>query len=103
MMGNEKWILYNNVEYKRSWNKWNKAKGNITECTISIILFAFDMNIIVKTTEVENRGPLIRSAEHQLHIGDFKDNLIMLYSHNHADSCINHNDNTIIMTSDTVF
>ena len=23
-MGNEKWILYNNVEWKRSWGKWNE-------------------------------------------------------------------------------
>ena len=25
-MGDEKWILYNNVEWKRSWGKWNEPR-----------------------------------------------------------------------------
>ena len=30
-MGDEKWILYNNVEWKRSWDKLKKTPTNHTK------------------------------------------------------------------------
>lgn len=41
------------------------GKGIITGCTISVILFALAINMVVKTTEVECRRPLSRSGARQ--------------------------------------
>ena len=34
VMGNEKWILYNNMEWKRSWNKWNEPPLTTLEASL---------------------------------------------------------------------
>ncbi|KAK0146517.1 hypothetical protein N1851_014151 [Merluccius polli] len=42
---------------------WHRiGKGIITGCTISVILFALAMNMVVKSAEVECRGPLTKSG-----------------------------------------
>ncbi|RXN33229.1 reverse transcriptase [Labeo rohita] len=50
-------------------------KGIITGCTISVILFALAMNMIVKLAEVECRGPLSWSGVRQPPIRAFMDDL----------------------------
>lgn len=45
---------------------WHKLeKGIITGCTISMILFSLAMNMLVKSAEVQCRGPLIKSGVRQ--------------------------------------
>ena len=34
-MGDEKWILYNNVEWKRSWGKWNEPPSTTSKASSS--------------------------------------------------------------------
>lgn len=47
-------------------SEWHKLeKGIITGCTISVILFALAMNMLVKSAEVQCRGLLTKSAAHQ--------------------------------------
>lgn len=45
---------------------WHRLeKGIITGCTISVILFALAMNMIVKSAEVECQGPMATSGVRQ--------------------------------------
>lgn len=48
-------------------------KGIITGCTISVTLFAMAMNMLVKSAEVECRGPLTKSGIRQPPIRAFMD------------------------------
>ncbi len=50
-------------------------KGIITGCTISVILFALAMNMVVKSAEVECRGPLTKSGIRQPPIRAYMDDL----------------------------
>lgn len=50
-------------------------KGIITGCTMSVILFALAMNMLVKAEEVECRGPLTKSGTWQPPIRAFMDDL----------------------------
>ena len=50
-------------------------KGIITGCTISVLLFSLAMNMIVKSAEVECRGPMSRSGTRQPPIRAFMDDL----------------------------
>ena len=50
-------------------------KGIITGCTISVILFALAMNMLVKSAEVECRGPLTKSGTRQPPIRAYMDDL----------------------------
>lgn len=55
---------------------WQRLeKGIITGCTISVPLFALAMNMIVKSAEVECRGPMSRSGTWQPPIRAFMDDL----------------------------
>ncbi|XP_028292553.1 uncharacterized protein LOC114455485 [Gouania willdenowi] len=55
---------------------WHKlGKGIITGCTISVILFALSMNMLVKSAEVQCRGPLSKSGVRQPPIRAFMDDL----------------------------
>lgn len=55
---------------------WHRLeKGIITGCTISVILFALAMNMIVKSAEVECRGPLTTSGVRQPPVRAFMDDL----------------------------
>ncbi|XP_063080140.1 uncharacterized protein LOC134470047 [Engraulis encrasicolus] len=55
---------------------WHRLeKGIITGCTISVSLFALAMNMLVKSAEVECRGPLSRSGTRQPPIRAFMDDL----------------------------
>ena len=42
------------------WNWFDK--GIITDCTISVIIFPLAMNMVVKSTEVDFRGPLTKTG-----------------------------------------
>ncbi len=50
-------------------------KGIITGCTISVILFALAMNMLIKSAEVECRGQLTKSCVRQPPIRAFMDDL----------------------------
>ncbi len=55
---------------------WQRLeKGIITGCTISVPLFALAMSMIVKSAEVECRGPMSRSGTRQPPIRAFMDDL----------------------------
>ncbi|XP_057679566.1 uncharacterized protein LOC130908003 [Corythoichthys intestinalis] len=55
---------------------WHRLeKGIITGCTISVVLFALAMNMVVKAAEVECRGPLSRSGVRQPPIRAYMDDL----------------------------
>ena len=57
-------------------SEWHRLeKGIITGCTISVILFALAMNMLVKSAEVECRGPLTKSGVRQPPIRAFMDDL----------------------------
>lgn len=71
---------YNNFQLRvtsRSiTSAWQRLeKGIITGCTISVPLFSLAMNMIVKSAEVECRGPLSRSGTRQPPIRAFMDDL----------------------------
>ena len=55
---------------------WHRiGKGIITGCTISVILFAPAMNMVVKSAEVECRGPLTKSGVRKPPIRAYMDDL----------------------------
>ena len=55
---------------------WHQLqKGIITGCTISVILFALAMNLLVKTAETECRGPQSKTGTRQPPIRAFMDDL----------------------------
>ncbi|XP_048863711.1 uncharacterized protein LOC125738598 [Brienomyrus brachyistius] len=56
-------------------NWYRLEKGIITGCTISVILFALAMNMLVKAAEMECRGPLSKSGIRQPPIRAFMDDL----------------------------
>lgn len=65
--------------YRNSASEWHQLeKGIITRCTISGILFALAMNMVVKATEVECRGPLSKSGIQQPPIRAFMDGLTVI-------------------------
>ncbi|CAJ1075238.1 LOW QUALITY PROTEIN: uncharacterized protein LOC109089580 [Xyrichtys novacula] len=71
---------YNNFSLRvssgTSTSEWHRLeKGIITGCTISVSLFALAMNMLVKSAEVECRGPLSRSGTRQPPIRAFMDDL----------------------------
>lgn len=64
------------VTFGNSTSDWHQLKkGIITGCTISIILFALAMNMVVKAAETECRGPLSKSGIRQPPIRAFMDDL----------------------------
>lgn len=71
---------YNNFSARVSsgqvTSSWHKLeKGIITRCTISVSLFSLAMNMIVKSAEVECRGPKSSSGTRQPPIRAFMDDL----------------------------
>ncbi|XP_061920230.1 uncharacterized protein LOC133660667 [Entelurus aequoreus] len=55
---------------------WHRPeKGIITGCTISVVLFTLAMNMVVKSAEVQCRGPLSRSGVRQPPIRAYMDDL----------------------------
>ena len=56
--------------------KWQRLEvGIITGCTVSVILFAAAMNLIVKSVEKMNRGPTLRSSTKQPPIRIYVDDM----------------------------
>ncbi|XP_053339380.1 uncharacterized protein LOC128510861, partial [Clarias gariepinus] len=71
---------YNNFQLRVTsgslTSAWQRLeKGIITGCTISVPLFSLAMNMIVKSAEVECRGPLSKSGTRQPPIRAFMDDL----------------------------
>ncbi|XP_039504261.1 uncharacterized protein LOC120460516 [Pimephales promelas] len=71
---------YNNFSLRVSSgtliSEWQRLeKGIITGCTISVSLFALAMNMLVKSAEVECRGPLSRTGTRQPPIRAFMEDL----------------------------
>ncbi|XP_067284127.1 uncharacterized protein [Pseudorasbora parva] len=61
---------------------WHRLeKGIITGCTISVILFALAMNMLVKSAEAQCRGPLTKSGIRQPPIRAFMDDLTVTTPH----------------------
>ncbi|XP_049337547.1 uncharacterized protein LOC125802987 [Astyanax mexicanus] len=74
------WDYYSNFSLRFTsgsvTSAWHRLeKGIITGCTISVVLFALAMNMMVKAAEVECRGPLSRSGIRQPPIRAFMDDL----------------------------
>ncbi|XP_061733213.1 uncharacterized protein LOC133536595 [Nerophis ophidion] len=64
------------VSSGKTTSDWHRLeKGIITGCTISVILFVLAMNMLVKSAEVQCRGPLSRSGVRQPPIRAFMDDL----------------------------
>jgi len=60
-------------------SEWRKLeKGNITVCTIAGILFALAMNMLVKSAEIQCRGPFTKSGVWQPPIRAFMDDLTVM-------------------------
>ena len=53
----------------------NLERGIITGCTISATVFTLAMNLLIKTTELECRGPVTRSGVRQSLIRAYMDNM----------------------------
>lgn len=71
---------YNNFQTRVSSgpikSEWHRLeKGIIMVCTISVALFTLAMNIVVKSAEVECRGPLTKSGVRQPPIRAYMDGL----------------------------
>ena len=60
---------------KSAWH--TLEKGIITSCTISAILFALAMNMLIKATEAECRGPTMRSDLRHPPIRAYMDDMTM--------------------------
>lgn len=43
-------------------SSWHSLEKGITGCTILVVLFAIATDMVVKSTEVECRGPLTKSG-----------------------------------------
>ncbi|XP_067296477.1 uncharacterized protein [Pseudorasbora parva] len=74
---------YNNFSARVSsgqvTSSWHQLeKGIITGCTISVSLFSLAMNMIVKSAEVECRGPKSKSGTRQPPIRAFMDDLTVM-------------------------
>lgn len=66
---------YNNFQM-RTVSAWHKLEsGFVTRCTISATLICQAINIIIKATKVECRGPVTRSGLRQLPIRAYMDDM----------------------------
>ena len=76
---------YNNFQMRISsgsvTSDWHRLeRGIITGCTISATLFALAMNMIVKSAEVECRGPIMKTGVRQPPIRAYMDDLTVTTS-----------------------
>ena len=69
------YIRFNVGERTTNWQRLEK--GIITGCTISVIIFASAVNLIVKSAEKECKGPLMRSGIRQAPVKAFMDDLTL--------------------------
>ena len=69
------YIRFNVGERTTNWQRLEK--GIITGCTISVIIFASAVNLIVKSAEKECKGPLMRSGIRQPPVKAFMDDLTL--------------------------
>lgn len=64
------------LDYGQLTSDWHQLEvGIITDCTISVTLFALAMNMLVKAAETECRGPLSKAGVRQPPIRAFMDDL----------------------------
>lgn len=61
----------NSESVASDWHRFEK--GLITGCSVSVTLFAFTMNMVVKAAEVECRGPITSSGVRQPSIRAYMD------------------------------
>ena len=76
---------YNNFQVRITsgvqTSDWHRLeRGIITGCTISVILFALAMNMLVKSAEVECRGPKMKSGVRQPPIRAYMDDMTITTS-----------------------
>ena len=64
-----------NVTLRRLRMRHRLERGVITGCTISVILFTIVFNMLIKSTEVECRGPLMKTGVRQPPIRAYIDDL----------------------------
>lgn len=62
-------------DFTTSWQRLEK--GIVTGCTISVILFAATMNLLVKTVEKPRRGVVLSSGVQQAPVKAFMDDIII--------------------------
>merc|ERR1711872_586321 len=61
---------------KEFTTEWQKVeKGIITGCTMSVILFALSMTMLVMSTKEETKGPNTRSGQQQVNASLFMDDI----------------------------
>ena len=66
-------IRFTTKEFTTEWQK--VEKGIITGCTMSVILFALSMTMLVMSTKEETKGPSTRSGQQQVNASLFMDDI----------------------------
>ena len=66
-------IRFTTKEFTTEWQK--VEKGIITGCTMSVILFALSMTMLVMSTKEETKGPNTRSGQQQVNASLFMDDI----------------------------
>ena len=66
-------IRFTTNEFTTEWQK--VEKGIITGCTISVILFALSMTMVVMSAKEETKGPKTRSGQRQVNASLFMDDI----------------------------
>ena len=61
------------ADFTKDWQKLEK--GIITGCTLSVILFALSMTMLVSEAEKETKGPKMRSGQEQRNSRLFMDDV----------------------------
>ena len=69
------YIRFNVGERTTNWQRLEK--GIITGCTISVVIFASAVNLIVKSAEKKCKDPLMRSGIRQPPVKAFMDDLTL--------------------------
>ena len=66
-------IRFTTKEFTTEWQK--VEKGIITGCTMSVILFALSMTMLVTSVKEETKGPTTRSGQRQVNASLFMDDI----------------------------
>ena len=66
-------IRFTTKEFTTDWQK--VEKGIITGCTMSVILFALSMTMLVMSAKKETKGPTTRSGQRQVNASLFMDDI----------------------------
>ena len=66
-------IIFTTREFTTEWQR--VEKGIITGCTMSVILFALSMTMLVMSVKEETKGPQTRSGQRQVNTRLFMDDI----------------------------